>query len=143
MFPPRINKYILLIIVIFILSLIIVNYRYYPVVIINRSMNVDFSILSTKVFSWKDEIGIHGGIASGVFYVSKKDYDFNIKRCSKISNFPVNDAISLNNSFGDKRELGDIECTLHTDMKISEKEYLLFFKSESNCCFIKYIAIIN
>jgi len=106
-------------------------------------MNVHFSVFSTKVISWVDNIKIHGGIAYGVFRVSKKDYDFNIQKCKKFSNSPMNSLIGINSSFGGQQVLGSIECVLHKSKKESEKEYLLFYKSEDSCCTVKYIAIIN
>ena len=143
MINRRIVKYFILIVVVSIMLVITISYRYYPVNIINKSMGVNFSLLSTKVENWRDTIGLFGGDVSGVFHVSRKDYDLNIQKCKKFSNSPVNSAISINSNFGGQQVLGHIECVLHKNKIESENEYLLFYKSESGCCTIKYIAHIN
>jgi len=143
MISRRIIRYLVVIVAVFIISVITMSYRYYPVNIINRLMGVNFSILSTKVENWRDTIGLFGGGVSGVFHVSRKDYDLNIQKCKKYSNSPVNSSIGVNSSFGGQQVLGSIECVLHKSKIESEKEYLLFYKSEGSCCTVKYIAIIN
>jgi len=143
MIPLKINKYILLTTVILLIVSITVSFRYYPVNIINRLMDVNFSIISTKVISWVDNIKIHGGIAYGIFRVSKRDFDANIKYCNKRSNISNNNAKSINGNFGEQQDLGHIECTLYRSRIKSEQEYLLFIKSDEDFLYVKYIAIVN
>ena len=100
MINRRIVKYFILIVVVSIMLVITISYRYYPVNIINKSMDVNFSLLSTKVENWRDTIGLFGGDVSGVFHVLRKDYDLNIQKCKNFSNSPVNSAISINSNYG-------------------------------------------